>query len=167
MIVTRGGKEYQPSTDPAIIAPKRNDMSHAAFVLWETMIGLQLERQEAVIRWERIQALYEKLDEFPGHPNIGRIHSRIQSLESRILSHQRAFLDYEEIARREWSDVDELMFDTEGLGMMYHVSPREQLPPLWTHPLGESSPPAPFPMSTTALQLASPALIRAYQGGKR
>jgi hypothetical protein len=168
MIVTRGGKEYEPSTDPAIIAPKQKDMSHAAFVLWETMIGLILERQQAVEKWERIQALEEKASENPDHPKVSRIWSRIYALDSEVAHHQRAFLDYEEIARREWDRLEpQSMESDEGLTEMYHIHPIRQLPPLWNHPLGESSKPAPFPMSTTALQLASPALIRVYQGGRR
>lgn len=162
MIVTRGGKEYEPTNDPAIIAPKQKDMSHAAFVLWETMIGLQLERQQYMAKFDRVERLYNTMDNNPDHPGIGKVYSRIQSLQSEMLSHQRTFLDYEQIARREW----DMAADKE-TGEMYHTHPIRNLPPLWTHPLGESSPPAPFPMSTTALQFASPALIRVYQGGKR
>lgn len=166
MIITRGGKAYEPSNDPAIIAPKQKDMSHAAFVLWETMIGLILERQQYIAKFDRVEQLYSKAEDNPDHPNIGKVYSRIQSLQSEMLAHQRAFLDYEEIARREWRGMREVDREDEGVTGMYNFND-EELPPLWTHPLGESSPPAPFPISTTALQLASPALIRVYQGGKR
>lgn len=163
MIVTRGGKEYEPTNDPAIVAPRQKDMSHAAFVLWETMILLQRVRQQAVEKFNRSESLFSKADANPDHPNVRRIYSRIQSLQSEILSHQRAFLDYEQIARREWVDMAAAREAEE----MYNTLADEPLPALWTHPLGESSGPAPFPMSTTALQFASPALIRVYQGGKR
>lgn len=168
MIVTRGGKEYEPSADAAIIAPRQKDMSHAAFVLWETMIGLQLERRQAVEKWERVRSLYEKADANRNHPNVNRIWSRIEALESQMFTNQVSFLNLEEVARREWGNMTGTDKALEELDLMYNNGCGDPLPPLWTHKLGLTSVWIPqFPMSTTALQFASPALIRVYQGGRR
>ncbi len=169
MIISRGGKAYEPS-ESSVPDPQKKDMSHAAFVLWECMIGMQVERQYAVAAWERMQKLYETADGNSEHPNIGKVYSRIETLRKEVEYHQKEFLEHEEIANRVWRETDDSMFAVEGLGIMYHVSPNTDLPALWKHALGANEnygEPAPFPMSTTALQFVSPALARKYQGGRR
>jgi hypothetical protein len=160
MVTIRNGNKTFGNTDPP-----QKDMDHLGYLVFDAVTWCQMNRTQALILWERMERLQEKISENPDHPNTAKAQARMSSINNAFLQHQVAFLKWEGSLHSLWKDTEpKQCVDAEMNELLHNPHWKAFLPPLWHHPLGsQEGAPLSCPMTPTALQFSDPATARRYR----
>lgn len=140
-------------------------LTDLGYLFFDAVTWCQMNREQALKRWNRMEALKQRIEQNPGHPDNRKAHARIHQINNGFLGHQQRFLYWEDAIHTLWKNANWGEREGADAPELCHALPADEtLPPLWHHPLGsQEGAPLTCKMTTTALQFSTPANAKRYR----